>query len=266
MEQEMVREQTGANVQVERGSLFEMKLAPIARLADAANLQQFVKLLRHDETKRLRSSVAEAMAIRSTSFFRDAEPFVMLRTVIVPELMRMRGGQRTLRIWSAACSTGQEAYSVAMLLREHFPGLMQWDVKIVGTDISQEAVSNARRGRYKQAEVDCGLPGPMLERYMRRCDGGWEVCAEVREMCEFRSVDLCQEMLGMAAFDLVLLRNVLLYLPEIERTGVLRDVWRQMSRDGYLVLGYAEQAEDSTRLFEAELAGGSCCYRPLAGW
>src|SRR5580704_11001068 len=156
MEQEMVREQTGATVLAERKALFEMKLAPIARLANAANLQQFVNLLRHDETKRLRSSVAEAMAIHSTSFFRDTEPFEMLRTVIVPELMQTRGRQQRLRIWSAACSTGQEAYSVAMLLREYFPELAGWDVTILGTDISQDAVNYARRGRYKQAEVDCG--------------------------------------------------------------------------------------------------------------
>ena len=189
----------------------------------------------------------------------------MLRTVIVPELMQTRGRQQRLRLWSAACSTGQEAYSVAMLLREYFPELAGWDVTILGTDISQDAVNYARRGRYKQAEVDCGLPLSMIDRYMKWDGEVWEVCSEVREMCEFRCVDLCRETLGLATFDLVLLRNVLLYLPEIERAGVLRDVWRQMSRDGYLVLGCAEQAEDSTRLFQVELAGGSCCYRPLAG-
>ena len=261
----MVREQMNETVQAERGSLFEMKLAPMPRLADAANLQQFVKLLRHDETKRLHSSVAEAMAIHSTSFFRDAEPFELLRTVIVPELMQRRWRQRRLRVWSAACSTGQEAFSVAMLLREYFPELAEWDVKIFGTDVSQDAVNYARRGCYKPMEVDCGLPVSMIDRYMRWTEGGWTFCPEIREMCEFQCADLCRATLGPPAFDLVLLRNVLLYLPDIERTGVLRDVWRQMPPDGYLVLGQAEQAEDSTRLFEVESAAGSCCYRPLAG-
>ena len=139
MAQEMVREQTGATMLAERKALFETRLSPIARLADAANLQQFVNLLRHDETQGLRRSVAETTAIRNTSFFRDAAPFEMLRTVIVPELLRMRGRQRRLRVWSAACSTGQEVYSVAMLLREHFPELAEWDVTIVGTDVSQDA-------------------------------------------------------------------------------------------------------------------------------
>jgi chemotaxis protein methyltransferase CheR len=263
MEQEMVRDQMGATVLAERKTLFEMKLAPVARLANAANLQQFVNLLRHDETQRLRRSVAEAMAIHSTSFFRDEAPFEMLRREIVPELMRMRGRQRRLRVWSAACSTGQEVYSVAMLLREHFPELAEWDVTILGTDVSQDAVSYARRGLYKQTEVDCGLPVSMLDRYMRRDGGVWEVCSELREMCEFRCLDLCDKTSGLPGFDLVLLRNVLLYLPDIERTGVLRDVWRQMSRYGYLMLGQGEQAEDWTRVFEVELAGGSCCYRPL---
>jgi len=208
--------------------------------------------------------VAEAMTINETSFFRDRTPFDVLRDTILPRLMEANQDRRTLRIWSAAASTGQEAYSVAMLLCEHFPGLADWDVKIVGTDISRQVVDYARQARYRRIEVNRGLPARMLVKYFTRDGDEWEIVERLRSMCEFQVANLCNPLPPLPTFDLVLLRNVLLYFSRQDRGPVFTSVHRQMTRGGYLVLGAAEQAEDSTDLFKTEFAQQSYFYRPVA--
>jgi chemotaxis protein methyltransferase CheR len=193
------------------------------------------------------------------------QPFEMMREVIVPSLIRERQRERRLRIWSAASSTGQEAYSLAMLIAEHFPALATWDVKIVGTDISRQVVDYAQRGRYRRLEVNRGLPARMLLKYMIRTEDEWEVCSQIRSMCEFQYANLCTPLVQLPEFDLVLLRNVLLYFSQHDRGAVFSDVHRKMRPDGYLVLGNAEEAEDSTNLFEVEFAANCYFYRPLNG-
>jgi len=247
-----------------RNSLFEAKLKPVARAAGAANLEEFVSLLRIDQTPHLQRAVAEAMTIHETSFFRDCKVFDALRETILPRLIAANAASRSLRIWSAACSTGQEAYSVAMLLREHFPALADWDVQIAGTDISRPVIEYAKLGRYRRMEVNRGLPARMLVKYLVRDGEEWEVLPKLRSMCAFQCANLCGPLPKMPVFDLVLLRNVLLYFTEEDRSIVFRDVRRQMTSDGYLVLGASEQAEDSTRLFQPEFATGCYFYRPSA--
>jgi chemotaxis protein methyltransferase CheR len=145
----------------------------------------------------------------------------MLRETVMPELIARRGKERRLRIWSAACSTGQEAYSVAMLLRENFPELADWDVRIIGTDISQQVVEAARRGRYRRIDVNRGLPVRMLVKYLEREGDVWVMSAAMQGMCEFAEANLCGRLTKLPVFDLVLLRNVLLYFPQQERGGCL---------------------------------------------
>ena len=247
-----------------RNALFDTRLKPIAERAGASNLEELVGLLRVDRTAHLQSAVAEAMTINETSFFRDRTPFDVLRDTILPRLMEANQDRRTLRIWSAAASTGQEAYSVAMLLCEHFPGLADWDVKIVGTDISRQVVDYARQARYRRIEVNRGLPARMLVKYFTRDGDEWEIVARLRSMCEFQVANLCNPLPPLPTFDLVLLRNVLLYFSQRDRGPVFTSVHRQMTRSGYLVLGAAEQAEDSTDLFKTEFAQQSYFYRPAA--
>jgi len=246
-----------------RNALFEARLTPIARLAGASTLEDFVSILRVDQTAHLHRAVAEAMTINETSFFRDGRPFEVLRERVLPRLIEKNSAERRLRIWSAASSTGQEAYSVAMLICEHFPELANWDIKIVGTDISQEVVEYARRGRYRRLEVNRGLPARMLVKYMVRDGDEWEAPAKVRSMCEFECANLCAPLPKRPAFDLVLLRNVLLYFPQQDRGRVFREVYRQMAPEGYLLLGAAEQAEDSTKMFQAEFVKDCYFYRPV---
>ena len=248
-----------------RNALFDTRLTSLARIAGASNLEDFVSLLRSGRPVHLHRAVAEAMTVNETSFFRDVQPFEMMREVIIPSLIRERERERRLRIWSAASSTGQEAYSLAMLIAEHFPALATWDVKIVGTDISRQVVDYAQRGRYRRLEVNRGLPARMLLKYLIRVEEEWEVSPQIRSVCEFQYANLCAPLSQLPEFDLVLLRNVLLYFSHHDRGAVFSDVHRKMNPDGYLVLGNAEQAEDSTDLFEVEFAANCYFYRPLSG-
>lgn len=259
---EVVLEQSANLIDPSRNALFHTRLIPVARLVGASNLKDFVDILRIDPCEQLRHAVAEAMTINETSFFRDLKPFEMLRETILPELIEERKEERRLRIWSAASSTGQEAYSLAMLIADHFPMLAGWDVKIIGTDISRGVIAYAKRARYRRLEINRGLPARMLLKYMERDGDEWTVCTRIRAMCNFQYANLCAALPRLPVFDLVLLRNVLLYFPQRDRRRLFREVHRQMKPDGYLVLGNAEQAESSTDIFHVEFASNSYFYRP----
>ena len=258
---ELVLNQSANLIDPSRNALFETRLTPIAQLAGASNLEGLVRVLREDRPAHLQRAVAEAMTINETSFFRDVKPFEALRLNVIPKVIEQKQAERKLRIWSAASSTGQEAYSVAMLLCESFPELARWDVKVIGTDISRGVVDYADRARYRRIEVNRGLPARMLVKYFERDGDEWQVTARVRALCEFQYANLCGTLPRLPVFDIVLLRNVLLYFPQQDRSCVFSDVYRQLSGQGYLVLGNAEQAEDSTNLFAAEFAAGCYYYR-----
>lgn len=213
---------------------------------------------------RLQRSSAEATALLETSFFRDRDVFEALRKTVLPQLISRNAEGRTLKVLCAGVSTGQEAYSMAMLLRSHLAEqLANWDVKISGIDLSAEALRYASRGRYRRAEVNRGLPARMLVRYFARNDEEWEVAHELRQICEFREADVRVPQPGQEKFDLVLMRNLLLFLSVQERAGTFAILHRQMASHGFLALGQAEQAEDSTDLFEPDYVGGYCFYRPV---
>jgi chemotaxis protein methyltransferase CheR len=262
---ELVLAQSANHIDPSRNALFDTRLTSIAQMAGASNLGDFISILKAGRPAHLHRAVAEAMTVNETSFFRDLKPFEMLRTVVIPSLMKERRSERRLRIWSAASSTGQEAYSLAMMIVENFPELAQWDVKIIGTDISRQVVDYAQKARYRRLEVNRGLAARLLVKYMIRDGEEWEVCEQIRRMCSFQYANLCAPLLQLPEFDLVLLRNVLLYFPQHERRTLFTDVYRKMMPDGYLLLGNAEQAEDSTNLFEVEFAANCYFYRPVKG-
>jgi chemotaxis protein methyltransferase CheR len=259
----LVLEQSSNQIDPSRNTLFDTKLMPIARLSGASSLQEFVTLLKAARTSELHREVAEAMTVNETSFFRDVAPFEMLRSVALPRLIDQKMQERRLRIWSAASSTGQEAYSVAMTIAEYFPELAYWDVKIFGSDISREVVEYARKGRYRRLEVNRGLPARMLLKYLVRNGEEWEIVPRIRLMCEFRYANLCAPLTHLPEFDLVILRNVLLYFSQADRRELFREIHRKIAPHGYLLLGNAEQAEDSTDLFEVEFSAKSYFYRPV---
>ena len=256
---ELIHTQSANIVDSSRKTLFESRLQPLVRVAGTGNLEGLVGLLRENRDKPLH----RAVTINETSFFRDVKPFDVLREKVLPQLIEQRSAERKLRIWSAASSTGQEAYSVAMLLAEHFPHLAEWDIRIIGTDLSREVIEYAKLGRYRRLEVNRGLPARLLVKYFRRDEDEWEVSESLKARCEFEVGNLCAPPTRTFVFDLILLRNVLLYFSQTDRTTVFREVHRRMSPRGFLILGNAEQAEDSTELFRAEFSKDCYFYRPM---
>lgn len=196
------------------------------------------------ETRRgtvgLESKVVEALTTNETSFFRDVAPFECLKKNLLPKVLEKRQTSRSLTIWCAACSTGQEPYSISMLLHEHFPNLADWNVRIFGTDISDQVLERARSGRYRQLEVNRGLPATMLIKYFTRSGTQWEVVEHVRKRVEFSNLNLIGEWKLSRRPDIVFLRNVLIYFDVPTKRKILERVAREMIRDGGLFLGASE--------------------------
>ncbi len=245
-------------------ALFETMLTPIWSLAGGAHLEGLLDELRVDRTGHLQPTLAEAATINQTSFFRDAKVFAMLRREILPRLIAARRRERRLRVWCAGCSTGQEAFSLGMLLDE-FSELQGWEVSVLGTDVSQDAIAYAERGLYRGREVMDGLDASLLRRYFEETEGLWRVGGKLRGMCSFACWNLCHAFPAMPVFDLVLMRNVLFYMDSECRNEVFLHVRRQMALDGALVMGELERAEEAAGSFEEELGVECSWYRPAAG-
>ena len=262
---ELVATPTAEGASGTADSLFETRMTVLPRFALAANLEGLVSNLRDAQPEHLQRAVVEAKRVNETCFFRDDQPFEALRTQVLPRLVAGRRRERKLRVWSAACSTGQEAYSLALLLVHGFSELADWDVKVIGTDVSAPAIAYAALGRYRRCETERGLPEPMRDQYFSRDGDAFRICDEVRHLCEFHVADLGGALPDMPLFDLILLRNVLFYLPPGVRSCVFQTVHRRLWSRGLLMLGDAEQAEDSTHLFRPEAGPESHFYRPVAG-
>ena len=245
-----------------RDYLFHSRLTRLLRNQGMSRLEEFVEHLRARRDPALERAVAEAMTINETSFFRDLRPFQLLRSELIPSLIERRRPAQTLRFWSAGCSTGQEALSIAMLVREHFPQLADWNIRIEGTDLSSEVVERARAGCYHRIEVNRGLPARCLVKYFERFGEDWVAGDEIRAMCSFRQANLCSSVMPFSrSFDVILLRNVMLYFGQDTRRMLL-NVHSLMASDGVLMLGVGEQTTESTG-WTPVLAGGTCYYRPV---
>jgi chemotaxis protein methyltransferase CheR len=180
------------------------------------------------------------MVTTETSFFRDVHPFETLRTTVLPDLLRRRRAERRLGVWCAACSTGQEPYSFALLVREHFSELAGWRVDILATDLSADVLARARAGRYGQIEVNRGLPAALLVKYFRQHGATWELNEDVRRMVEFRELNLTRPWPALPPADLIFLRNVMIYFDVETKRSILGRAARALRPNGYLLLGGAE--------------------------
>lgn len=250
-----------------RDYLFETRLSKVLRNQGMSRVDELVRSLRTMRNPALEFAIAEAMTINETSFFRDLRPFALLRAELLPKLIEARRMTRSVRFWSAACATGQEAYSLAMLLLEHFPLLASWHFKIEGTDLSHEVVARAQAGVYHRIEINRGLPARLLVRYFDRAGEDWRVKPEVRRLCNFRQANLCAWPLPFRrandTFDVILLRNVMLYFAHETRRRLLSGMHQLLAPDGILLLGASEQPADFS-LWTPVLAGGTSYYRKAA--
>jgi chemotaxis protein methyltransferase CheR len=245
--------------------LVESRLGTCARTEGFGTLPALIDRLRRGPDDDLHRRAVEAMTNNETLFFRDPRPFAMLKNAILPELVARRAATRRLHIWSAACSTGQEPYSLAILLEEQLPSLAGWDVRVLATDISRAALARARAGRYTQFEIDRGVPPRFLARYFARQGNTWEVGAVLRRRLAYEELNLAHPWPGFPPFDLIVMRNVLIYLDGATRKQILARAARALSPGGYLMLGGSETLAGADADFEGVSFDGAGCYRLRAG-
>ena len=240
--------------------LVESRLEPVARQWGFDSVQAMVDSLRPSRPGLLHRSVVEAMTNNETLFFRDPRVFSMLRSDILPALTARLRSDRTLNIWCAACSTGQEPYSLAMLLREA-PSCVGWRINLLASDFSNEALARARAGRYTQFEMNRGLPAPMLVKYFKQHRAAWEISPQLQRAVQFEEINLTRPWPAMPAMDLIVLRNVLIYFDTETRRKILGKITRRLAPGGYLVLGASESTVPVDAGFEAVSFEGMTCFR-----
>lgn len=239
--------------------LVESRLVPLARRAGATDVDAYVADLRRRGTVLATRQVVEALTTNETSWFRDNAPYTALRDQVLPDLASRRPGRR-LRIWSAACSSGQEPYSISMTALDT-PALAGWAVDVLGTDLSEEMLERARTGRYSQLEVNRGLPATTLVKHFVRDGAGWRIAPAVTAPVTFRQLNLVRPFPALGRFDVVFLRNVLIYFDVATKQAVLDRVRQVMAPDGYLFLGAAEMTTGVDASWDRIPAGRSSVYR-----
>jgi len=246
--------------------LVESRLAPIARREGLASVSELVQRLMTAPSVKMKSEIIDAMTTNETSFFRDVHPWQTLKEQILPKIIEARRIDRRLTVWCAACSSGQEPYSLAMLLRDSFPDVVRsWDVKIIATDLSDSMLYRCREGIYSQLEVNRGLPAPMLIRNFQREGTDWRIDSELRRMVDVRTCNLSSPSTyprAASRFDLVFIRNVLIYFDEAMKTKILNETTSRMQSDGHLLLGSSEVSISAATKLVRHQFGRTIFFQP----
>ena len=263
--QDLVRERAAIVLEPEKEYLAVTRLDPLVRRAGLGSLSELVAALREGRTSALHEDVVDALTTNETTWFRDVHPFESLRTHVLPDLIERKRLSRTLCIWSAGCSSGQEPYSVAMLVRDEFPELDGWQISITGTDVSAGMLERAQAGRYGQIEVNRGLPAHLLVKHFRRVGVGWELDAGIRSMVRFQRQSLMEPWTNLPPMDLVLMRNVMIYFDVATKREVLGRVRDVLAPHGYLLLGSAETTLHIDDAFQRHAVGPTGWYRRKQG-
>ncbi len=248
--EDFLKRESGLIITPEKTYLLESRLLPVASRFGIQGLENLAARMRQAKEADLLRAVVEAMTTNETSFFRDNTPYQRLREDILPPVIKARAATRSLRIWSAACSSGQEPYSIAMLLKEYGPALAGWKIEIVATDLSLDILAQAKSGIYTQFEVQRGLPIQMLVKYFTQAGDRWSVKPELKDMVTFKTANLLQDISGLGQFDIVFCRNVLIYFDVPTKAKVLGSIKGVLRQDGALFLGGAETVIGITDMFK----------------
>jgi len=244
-----LRDHSGLDLSADKQYLIESRLLPLARKAGIPGIGELVQKLQGAGSGALVTSVVEAMTTNETFFFRDKIPFDLLREAVLPALLKARANRRSLRIWSAACSSGQEPYSIAMCLKEKAQELAGWRIEIVATDLSQEVLEKAKSGIYSQFEVQRGLPVQLLVKYFTQIGEHWQISPEIRGMVQHRQLNLLQDFSHLGKFDVIFCRNVLIYFDQDTKAVIFERMAKGLEADGTLLLGAAESVVGITDAF-----------------
>ncbi|GAA2550375.1 chemotaxis protein CheR [Winogradskya consettensis] len=255
----MVRREAAIVLAPGKEYLVEARLIPVARQVGAASVAEFLANLQRKPNPADQRRIIDALTTNETSWFRDREPFTALTDVVLPDLVKSRATTRKLRLWSAASSSGQEAYSLAITLQEQLPA--GWQYEIMGSDISTEMVKRAEAAEYSQVEVNRGLPASQLVQYFERAGAHWRIAQHLRRNVSFKHMNLTTPLPAMAPFDVIFLRNVLIYFDVATKKSVLRNVARLLRPDGWLFLGAAETTIGIDDNYERVAAGRTSAYR-----
>jgi chemotaxis protein methyltransferase CheR len=245
----LLRERSGLVLAPEKQYLIESRLMPVARRASCASITDLVRRLREPDSEPLKAEITEAMTINESFFFRDKIPFDRFRDTVLPALLSARAHTKRFRIWCAAASTGQEPYSLAMMLKSVQEKFSGWRIEILATDISHDVLEKARAGIYSQFEVQRGLPIQMLMQHFEQVGEQWRLSEAIRKMVQFRQLNLLADFAALGTFDVVFCRNVLIYFDQATKTGVLERIYRQLAPDGFLLMGAAETVVGLTNIF-----------------
>jgi chemotaxis protein methyltransferase CheR len=258
---------SGIALDASKGYLIESRLGPLLKETGLSTYSELYFKARSDATKILPRRILDAITTGETSFFRDLSPFELLQHKILPDLIDKRTrapgrvGPLSIRIWSAACSTGQEIYSVAIILRELLGDMGKYSLRLLGTDISDKAVALASKGAYNAIEIERGLPKDKLSKYFIPDGIQWRIKDEIRAMATFRTMNLMEDFRGLGRFDIVLCRNVAIYFTDKDRTAVFTRIGQVLEPDGYLVIGSTESLTGICQQFEPKRYVKSVFYQ-----
>lgn len=259
--QQLVRERSGIVLEADKQYLVDARLTPLLRQENLSSIQGLVVQLRAKPFNGLHQSVVEAMTTNETLFFRDAHPFEALKSNVFPDLLKARETKKQINIWCAACSSGQEPYSIAMLAKEFFALHPGWSVQIIATDLSRDILARAKQARYSQLEINRGLPAIYMVKYFKKEGMEWQLKPEICNMVEFREMNLTAPWPFMPKIDIIFLRNVMIYFDVEMKKSILSKARGLMSSDSYLFLGGAETTLYLDSKFEQVYYGKAPCCR-----
>lgn len=246
----LLKDRSGLDLSADKQYLVESRLLPLARRLSLGGISELVQKMKGMGAESLISDVVEAMTTNETFFFRDKVPFDHLREEMLPALLQARAARRSLRIWCAASSTGQEPYSIAMTLKELGPAVAGWRFEIIATDLSPQVLEKSKSGLFSQFEVQRGLPIQLLVKYFKQAGEVWELSPEIRAMVQHRQLNLLHDFSSLGTFDIVFCRNVLIYFDQTTKVGILERIAKRLEPDGYLTLGAAETVVGLTDAFK----------------
>ena len=261
---QLLYQRSGLVITQEKAYLLESRLNPVARKWDLDGIDALIGALRSKKEEKLIVDVTEAMTTNESFFFRDSRPFDQFKDIVLPHMLEARAARKQIRIWSAACSSGQEPYTLAMILKEEAAKLAGWKIDIVATDLSTEILSKAQEGLYSQFEVQRGLPITLLMKYFKQEGEKWRITDDIRRMVTFKPFNLLESPAGLGNFDVVFCRNVLIYFDQQTKGQVLSRIAQIMPSDGFLYLGGAETVLGISDSFEV-VPGQRGVYRLTGG-
>ncbi len=262
---ELIDELCGVHLDASKAYLIESRLSDILEKCECSSYRDLVKLVREQCSVTLKQDIVDAITTNETLFFRDTSPYEALKHKAIPDVIDAKEATaqpKRIRIWSAACSTGQEPFSIAMTLCDLIPNIASWDISITATDISDAAIAKASRGRYGMHEIERGLPTSYRDRFFQKSNEEWVIDDRIRSMVSFRRFNLHDSLSSLGPFDIIFCRNVAIYFTAEQRQSLFQRLTDRLVNNGYLFVGASESLADLGTRFQPQSHCRAIFYRP----